>query len=151
MAAVEEVLQALRLELQVLQAEVHNLKAKLNEKDEKKEEKAPEKIKAVEIGKKVPNLTMTDVDGGKLCLQDCGVTRKEAEAVATTPRRSGGEPITTGLPRHSGWSCCSTAAKKASMSAWRKRKFISGDSGHWAGAVRTAGYVWSFCITSIRC
>ena len=42
MAAVEELLQALRLELQVLQAEVFNLKTKLNEKNEKKEEKPNE-------------------------------------------------------------------------------------------------------------
>ena len=40
MASVDEV-QALRLHLQVLEAEVHNLKAKLNEKKEEKKEEKP--------------------------------------------------------------------------------------------------------------
>ena len=44
-------------------------------------------------------------------------TNTAVPAPTETPRLPGCAPTTTGRPRHSGWSRCSTDAKKASMSA----------------------------------
>ena len=47
------------------------------------------------------------------------------EAAATTPRRSGRPPTTTGLPLSSGLSVCSTETKKASRSTCIIRRVIT--------------------------